>query len=67
VGPAREPAVAVMASYANFLDATDGFNFQLFTGGQYGTLKVRKGYDDVTGLGSPSARILAKRLRQMSR
>ena len=67
VGPARKPAVSAQAFYTNHLDASDGFEFVLFSGGQYGTLEVRKGYDDVTGLGSPSARILAKGLRRMSR
>lgn len=67
VGPARNPAVSAVASFNNFLNADDGISYQLLSGGQYGTLRVRKGYDDVTGLGSPSARILAKRLRWMAR
>jgi subtilase family serine protease len=66
VRPARSPAVSALVLYANFLDASDGFKVGLLSGGQYGTLTVRRGYDDVTGLGSPSARILAKRLRRMS-
>ncbi len=67
VGPARNPAVSAAAAFNNFLNAEDGISYQLLSGGQYGTLRVRKGYDDVTGLGSPSARKLAKRLRRMSR
>lgn len=67
IGPPRNPAVSAMVSYTNFLDPTDGANVELLSGGEYGTLTVRKGYDDVTGLGSPSARILAKRLRRLSR
>lgn len=66
VGPAGNAAVSAMVSFNNFLDASGGVSVQLLTGGEYGTLTVRRGYDDVTGLGSPSARLLAKRLRQMS-
>ena len=55
-----------MVSYENSHDASDGLNVALLTGGDYGTLTVRKGYDDVTGLGSPSVSALAKRLRRMS-
>ncbi len=66
VGPAREPAVSALVSYANFLDTSDGFEVELLSGGEYGTLTVRNGYDDVTGLGSPSVRKLAKRLRRMT-
>lgn len=67
VGPAGRPAVSAMVSFANFDDASGGINVALLTGGEYGTLTVRRGYDDVTGLGSPSASALAKRLRRMSR
>lgn len=67
VGPAPHPAVSAMVSFANFLDARGGFQVELLTGGQYGTLTVRGGYDDVTGLGSPSARTLARCLRRISR
>jgi subtilase family serine protease len=66
VGPARVPAVSAQVFYANFLDASDGYGTGLISGGQYGTLTVRKGYDDITGLGSPSIPTLAKRLRRMS-
>ena len=55
-----------MVSYANFHDASDGLDVELLSGGEYGTLTVRRGYDDVTGLGSPSVSALAKRLRRMS-
>ena len=66
MGPARKPAVSALVSYANHLDPGDGFDVALLTGGEYGTLTVRGGYDDVTGLGSPSVKVLAKRLRRMS-
>jgi subtilase family serine protease len=66
VGPARVPAVSAQVIYNNFLDASDGYKTGLISGGQYGTLTVRKGYDDITGLGSPSIPTLAKRLRRMS-
>jgi subtilase family serine protease len=66
VGPARVPAVSAQVVYANFLDASDGYGTGLISGGQYGTLTLRKGYDDITGLGSPSIPTLAKRLRRMS-
>ncbi len=66
VGPPGNPAVSAMVSFANFHDAGGGINVALLTGGEYGTLTVRRGYDDVTGLGSPSASALAKRLRRMS-
>ncbi|MGI9556901.1 MAG: S53 family peptidase [Solirubrobacterales bacterium] len=67
VGPVRKPAVSALIGYANARNASDGYQVALLTGGQYGTLSVRRGYDDVTGLGSPSVQKLAKRLRQMSR
>jgi subtilase family serine protease len=66
VPPAPNPAVSAIVLYANFLDPSDGFAAGLLSGGQYGTLTVRRGYDDVTGLGSPSVPILARRLRRMS-
>ena len=66
VRPARSPAVSALVLYKNFLDASDGYEVGLLSGGGYGTLTVRRGYDDITGLGSPSAPILAKRLRWMS-
>ena len=47
-------------------DTTSGVA-ALLTGGYYGTLTVRRGYDDVTGLGSPSVPAIAKHLRRMSR
>ena len=56
----------MLVLYANFLNASNGFEYALLSGGEYGTLTVRSGYDDVTGLGSPSVPILAKRLRRMS-
>ena len=65
VGPAPHPAEAAPITYANFLNANDGFAVGLYTGGAFGTLRPRPGYDDVTGLGSPSVPILAKRLRRM--
>jgi subtilase family serine protease len=66
VGPRGTPAVSATVAFANFLDASDGFIVVLRSGGEYGTLTVRRGYDDVTGLGSPSVRKLAKRLRRMT-
>ena len=67
VGPARKPAVSAQVIYLNFHDDSDGLGAALLSGGEYGTLTVRRGYDDVTGLGSPSVPVLAKRLRRTSR
>jgi subtilase family serine protease len=67
VGPPGTPAVSAQVSYANFVDESDGFDVELLSGGDYGTLTVRKGYDDVTGLGSPSVSDLAERLRRLRR
>ena len=67
VRPARNPAVSALVLYQNSRDATGGFAVGLLSGGQYGTLSVRRGYDDVTGLGSPSVSNLAKSLRRMPR
>jgi subtilase family serine protease len=67
VGPPGTAAVSAMVSYADFANAGNGFNVALLSGGEYGTLTVRRGYDDVTGLGSPSVPAIAKHLRRMSR
>ena len=56
-----------MVQFANYLDPGDGLHVTLITGGSYGTLTVRPGYDDVTGLGSPLVPRLARRLADVSR
>ncbi len=63
VGPAPNRAVAAMVGYTNYLDDTAGFDAALITGGEYATLRVRDGYDDVTGLGSPYIPRVAGHLR----
>jgi subtilase family serine protease len=44
----------VRVDYVNGLDASDGTATSLRTLGQTGTIFTRKGYDDVTGVGSPN-------------
>ncbi len=66
VGRARR-AVAVFRRYANGENADDGYKSGLITGGVYNTLRVRRGYDDVTGLGSPNIPPLARGLDRLGR
>jgi subtilase family serine protease len=63
IGPVPRPPVAAGQFYANSENASGGFLSVLVTGGKYGTLVVRNGYDDVTGLGSPLVPEVAARLR----
>jgi subtilase family serine protease len=63
IGPVPHPPVAALQLYANFENASGGYASILVTGGRYGTLHVRNGYDDVTGLGSPLIPTVAARLR----
>jgi subtilase family serine protease len=44
----------VRQDFVNGVDATDGFKTSLRALNQTGTLSVRRGYDDVTGVGSPN-------------
>lgn len=44
----------VRVDFANGLDASDGLLYSVRTFNQDSTLKVTKGWDDVTGLGSPN-------------
>ncbi len=44
----------VRVDYANGFDASDGLLTSLRTLNQTGTIHTRKGYDDVTGVGSPN-------------
>jgi subtilase family serine protease len=44
----------VRVDYVNGVDSKDGLTTSLRTLGQTGTLYTRKGYDDVTGVGSPN-------------
>ena len=52
VAPSQTVAV-VRSDNANGVDASGGLIFSLRTMNQSGTIFVRKGYDDVTGVGSP--------------
>ncbi len=47
-------AGVVRVNYNNDVDASEGTNTSLRTFNQTGTLYTRKGYDDVTGVGSPA-------------
>ena len=57
--PASTVAV-VRANYANGVDASDGLVYVLRTMNQTLSLKTTPGYDDVTGLGTPSASFITK-------
>ncbi len=57
VSPSSTVAV-VRINYVNSVDATDGLSFVLRTANQTLSLHTTPGYDDVTGLGSPTAGIL---------
>lgn len=57
VSPASTVAV-VRTNYVNSVDATAGLAYVLRTANQTLSLQTTPGYDDVTGLGSPTASIL---------
>lgn len=58
ISPASTVAV-VRTNYVNSIDATEGLAYVLRTANQTLSLKTTPGYDDVTGLGSPTAAILS--------
>jgi catechol 2,3-dioxygenase-like lactoylglutathione lyase family enzyme len=60
VSPASTVAV-VRTNYVNSVDASDGLAFRLRTMNQTLSLETAAGYDDVTGLGTPTAAILGLR------
>jgi subtilase family serine protease len=55
--PASTVAV-VRTNYNNNVDATAGLNYRLRTANQTLSLATTPGYDDVTGLGTPTAAVL---------
>jgi hypothetical protein len=55
--PASTVAV-VRTNYNNGVDASAGLSYRLRTANQTLSLQTTPGYDDVTGLGSPTAAIL---------
>lgn len=57
VNPASTLAV-VRANYNNSVDASAGLNYRLRTLNQTLSLKTTPGYDDVTGLGTPTSSFL---------
>ena len=57
VSPASTVAV-VRTNYVNSVDASGGLSYVLRTANQTLSLHTTSGYDDVTGLGSPTAAIL---------
>jgi hypothetical protein len=57
-GPASTVAT-VRTDYANSVDASAGILYSLRTFNQTLSLKATAGYDDVTGLGTPSSALLA--------
>jgi subtilase family serine protease len=57
VSPASTVAV-VRTNYVNNVDASGGLTYRLRTANQTLSLRTAPGYDDVTGLGSPTAAIL---------
>ena len=58
VSPASTVAV-VRTNYVNSIDASGGLSYVLRTANQTLSLQTTPGYDDVTGLGSPTAAILS--------
>jgi subtilase family serine protease len=58
VSPASTLAV-VRTNYNNSVDATAGLNYRLRTLNQTLSLQTTPGYDDVTGLGSPTSSFLS--------
>jgi subtilase family serine protease len=58
VSPASTVAV-VRTNYVNSVDASAGLAYALRTANQTLSLHTTPGYDDVTGLGSPTAAILS--------
>ena len=52
--PTRPDGGVVRVDYANAFDASDGTITTLRTLNDTGTIFVRKGYDDVTGVGTPN-------------
>jgi hypothetical protein len=53
VNPHRTQSV-VRVDYVNGIDDSDGLSTSLRTMNQTESIKVRRGYDDVTGVGSPT-------------
>ena len=58
VNPASTVAV-VRTNYNNSVDASAGLNYRLRTMNQTLSLKTTPGYDDVTGLGTPTSSFLS--------
>jgi hypothetical protein len=58
VNPASTVAV-VRTNYVNGVDATDGLSYVLRTMNQTLSLHTTPGYDDVTGLGTPTSSFLS--------
>ena len=58
VSPAAT-VVVVRTNYVNSVDASGGLSYVLRTENQTLSLHTTPGYDDVTGLGSPTAAILS--------
>lgn len=52
--PPSSPTAAVRTDYANLLNGSAGLKFQLQTIDFPTTIATRKGYDDVTGIGTPN-------------
>ena len=57
VSPASTVAV-VRTNFTNSVDSSGGLSYVLRTANQTLSLNTTPGYDDVTGLGSPTAAIL---------
>jgi hypothetical protein len=57
----------VRANYVNSVDASDGLAYVLRTANQTLSLQTTAGFDDVTGLGSPTAGILNLPLTNFNR
>jgi subtilase family serine protease len=54
VRPQRGPEATVRIDFANFLNASEGYLTRLQTLGVPTTIWTRRGYDDVTGVGTPN-------------
>jgi len=62
VASPAHPLAQVRTDYANFVDNSAGFLFRLQTLNTTGSISTRRGYDDVTGVGTPNGATFFNRL-----
>jgi len=63
VKPSRVKIAMVRSSFANGVNKGGGITTSLRTVGPAGVLRTRRGYDDLTGLGSPRGRAMLRALK----